>query len=149
MGIRERARRGVWKRRVATRIRVGTDLVEVSDVERSVAEFGDRYLERVYTPREIARCSASGTPNCRSLAARFAAKEAVVKALRPSGGVAYTDLEIVTDSTGAPVMSFTGSVERLVQTLGLISSSLSLSHDGSYATAVYVALTRDHHETSL
>jgi holo-[acyl-carrier protein] synthase len=122
-------------------IRVGIDLVTVSDVEASIAEFGERYLTRVYTQRELARCVGAGSAfEGSKLAARFAAKEATIKALRPSEGVTYTDIEIVNGNDGSPIVLLNGSIAQTARSRGLTSSSVSLTHDGPLASAVFVAL---------
>ena len=122
-------------------MRVGIDLVLVPDVERSLAAHSERYLQRVYTPGEIAASAAEdGAVVPSRLAARFAAKEAVVKALRPPDGVSYQDIEVVRGSDGAPEMALSGSVARWARQCGLESSSVSLTHEGDYASAVYLAM---------
>lgn len=122
-------------------IRVGIDLVHVPDVSASIEEFGDRYLRRVYSPGELAACTApDGRVRADRLAARFAAKEAVIKALRPGYGVDYRTIDVVTGSDGGPSIDLSGC-SRLAATSRIVSASVSLSHDGSYASAVYVALT--------
>ncbi|MCU1401476.1 MAG: acpS 2 [Acidimicrobiales bacterium] len=125
-------------------VRVGIDLVHVPDVTASIAEFGDRYLHRVYSPGEIAACTSDrGDLSAERLAARFAAKEAVVKALRPAYGIDYRSIEIVREADGAPSIDFgtAGAGAHLLADSGVISASVSLTHDGEYASAVYMAIT--------
>lgn len=122
-------------------IRVGIDLVYVPDVSASIEQFGDRYLRRVYSPGELAACTGDdGSVSADRLAARFAAKEAVIKALRPSYGVDYRNIEVVVDGNGGPSIDLHGN-GRMLAGPGIISASVSLTHDGSYASAVYVAVT--------
>jgi holo-[acyl-carrier protein] synthase len=66
-------------------LRVGTDLVNVDEVAASIERFGDRYLSRIFTSQETAACSGPNGPSAERLAARFAAKESVVKVLQPAG----------------------------------------------------------------
>jgi holo-[acyl-carrier protein] synthase len=130
-------------------IAVGTDIASVADVARSVERFGDRYLHRVYTDRELAE---SGRRPDR-LAARFAGKEAVVKLLRPepSTPVVLTEIAVVHDRAGAPVVELTGGARDLAERRGIGRIAISLSHDGDYAmgtaacrtgTAVFLARIR-------
>lgn len=122
-------------------LRTGMDLVTVSDVASSVETFGDRYLQRVYSEREIETCTAAdGSTSAERLAARFAAKEAVVKALRPDVGLDYRSMEVMLDAAGAPTMSFSGAADKWVRSLNVLSSSVSLTHDGGLAGAIFVAM---------
>jgi holo-[acyl-carrier protein] synthase len=120
-------------------LRVGTDLVHVPDVEQSISRFGDRYLQRVYTPDELATCRSGDGWSVPRLAARFAAKEAAIKVLRPTGGVSYRSVELRLDDDGAPTLAFTGAADARARELGLRDLSVSVSHDGAYAIAVLAA----------
>lgn len=124
----------------ATQVRVGNDLCRVADVAGSIDRFGDRYLTRVYTPAELATCTHDGAASAERLAARFAAKECVVKVLRPTGGVSFHDIEICHDTAGAPVVVLHGEMERRAHELGVVDASLSISHDHGLASAVLVAV---------
>jgi holo-[acyl-carrier protein] synthase len=118
-------------------ISVGTDLVLVADVRDSLDFFGDRYLRRVYTPAEIDTCRGhDGLLSASCLAARFAAKEATVKAMRTDAGVSFLDIEVGNDSTGAPTLTLSGSLRRQADQLGAVPASISLAHHGEYAIAV-------------
>lgn len=115
---------------------VAIDIVEIGQVAESMAEFGDRYTRRVFTAREIAY--ASGSPA--RFAARFAAKEAVVKLLRPGPiGVDPRSIEVLNESDGAPRVALTGAAAMLAVERRLSRLSLSLSHDGGYAIAAVSA----------
>jgi phosphopantetheine--protein transferase-like protein len=123
-------------------IRIGADLVQVDQVQAAIATFGDAYTRRVYTEREIQHCRGAGDgPVPERLAARFAAKEAAIKVLRPQVGVALTDIEVTIGSDGAPELAFSGTAATRGEELDLAECSLSLTHDGAYAAAVFVALT--------
>jgi holo-[acyl-carrier protein] synthase len=125
-------------------IRVGADLVSVHDVASSIEQFGDRYLGRVYSSAELRTCSAAdGLPLANRLAARFAAKEATIKALRPSVGLAYSNIEVITAPSGAPAMAVSGAAAEWVDELDLSSSSVSLTHEGDFAAAIFVAIIAD------
>ena len=123
-----------------TRVRVGTDLAHADDVATSIGTFGERYLARVYTGGELAQCSDANGPNAERLAARFAAKESVVKALRPTEGVAFGDIEVHADAWGAPSIRLHGAMAVHANSIGLADSSLSLTHHDGLACAVFVAV---------
>jgi holo-[acyl-carrier protein] synthase len=113
------------------------DFVDVSAVRDSVNEHADRYLERVYTARELGDCAADP----RRLAARFAAKEATIKALRPGRGqaVAWRDVGVCRQDDGSVALELTGTAARLASDRGFEELSVSLSHEGPMAAAVVVA----------
>jgi holo-[acyl-carrier protein] synthase len=111
-------------------IGVGIDVV---DVER----FGDT-LERTPAMRERLFTAAELTRPLASLAARFAAKEALAKALGAPGGMHWTDAEVQTDETGRPSLMLSGSVARRAAELGTARVHVSLSHDAGIASAVVV-----------
>lgn len=117
---------------------VGIDLVEVSTVADSLAAHGQRYLERVYTPREIEDCGGA-TPNPQRLAARFAAKEATYKALGLSEPFRPLDVEVGQTSTGAPTLALHGQLATAWQAQGAAPLALSLTHEAGVACAVVIA----------
>ena len=108
--------------------------VDVVDVDR----FG-RQLERTPGLRERLFVPAERALNLRSLAARFAAKEAVAKALGAPGGLRWTDAEVVSDANGRPRLVLHGGVAEEAAAQGITTWHLSLSHDAGVATAVVVA----------
>lgn len=135
--------RGVGGRRDgAWQVRNGIDLVSVDEVADSVAQWGDRYLKRVFTPAEIQVCLAMDPCSAHQrLAARFAAKEAAMKALAwPGTGLAWTDLEVVRGPFGVPDLQLHGPAARRAGELGVRSCALSLTHDGNRAVAVVTLL---------
>lgn len=119
----------------------GVDLVELDRVRRLVDRFGDRALARVYTPAELAHCRG----RVPELAARFAAKEAVSKALGVGlrimafGGVDWHDVETLPDTNGKPILHLYGRAATRAAELGLSEWSLSLSHGRDVAVAFVVA----------
>ncbi len=113
-------------------LRVGVDLVQVSRIAASVETFGERFVERVFTPAEAAYAT---TPE--RLAARFAAKEAVKKALELDG-VGWRDIEVSRRANGACDVVLHGAARAAAEALGA-TLALSMSHDGDYATATVVA----------
>jgi holo-[acyl-carrier protein] synthase len=123
-----------------TVVRCAVDLVRVTDVEGAVRDFGDRYLERVFSAHEIAACGGGGTARAASLAARFAAKEAAVKLLRePDLAAPWHDVEVVTDLGGWPTLRLRGPARELAVRRGLHDLDVSMSHDGDYAIAMVTA----------
>lgn len=115
---------------------VGIDIVSVARIEKILSRWGDRFLSRVYTGREIESCSGKPNPTL-SLAARFAAKEAFIKALARwhRGGIGYRSIEVITDSDGVPQVRARGLAARVMEGL---SATVSLSHEQDYAVAVVV-----------
>jgi holo-[acyl-carrier protein] synthase len=127
-----------------TAVRVGADVVAVHQVAASVEHFGTRYLERVYTPHEIDSCAGSSTVRAASLAARFAAKEATVKVLRPSGHQPdWRSMEVRRHADGWCTIALTGHAAALADQAGIGELAVSLTHEGDVAAAVVVALCRD------
>lgn len=129
---------GTAVNRLASAIRVGIDLASVPEVRRSVAQFGDRYLRRIFTPHELESCGPPGQPSPERLAARFVAKEATLKVLRVSDGQPpWTTMEVRRHPNGWCEMVLSGEASRLANAEGLSQPfSLSLSHDADMAMAV-------------
>jgi holo-[acyl-carrier protein] synthase len=119
----------------------GVDLIEIARVERVLERYGERFLERVFTPAEVMYCRARPP----ELAARFAAKEAVAKALgvgvrmMARGGIRWQEAEIVGDHRGKPLVRLHGSAAQRAQDLGLTQWAVSLSHTEEHAIAFVVA----------
>lgn len=121
----------------ALRARTGCDLQRIDDVSDAIRDFGDRYLDRVYTPAEQATYHTGGAA---SLAARFAAKEAVLKLIGSGDGIDPRSVEI-TQEHGRPVVHLSGMAATLAERAGLGPIDVSLSHSGDHALAVAVAIT--------
>lgn len=118
------------------RLGVGIDLVSIKRIELMVGRWGRRFLERVFTRAEIEYCESRYAP-AGSLAARFAAKEAFIKAVsgtRP-GGIRYRDVEVVVNGHGVPRLRPRGTAKTA---LGESHTSVSLSHEGDLAVAVVI-----------
>jgi len=120
-------------------IGIGTDLIEIARIEQSVARFGQRFLERVFTPREIAYCQRKKNA-AESLAARFAAKEAGAKALGTgiSHGVGWLEIEVGREPGGRPTLELSGRAAERAREMGVTRVSLSLTHSRDVALAVVV-----------
>jgi holo-[acyl-carrier protein] synthase len=122
-------------------LRVGLDLVEVSTVAESLrGAHRERYLERVYTDREVETCTGpSGQIEPQRLAARFAAKEAALKALPGAGeGVALTQIEVVKDPSGSVGLELSGRAAELFEACGAVEIALSVTHEGGFAAATVI-----------
>ncbi len=121
------------------RVLIGTDLVAVERVLSLVAE-QPGLEERVFTARELAYCTARGKQRADHLAARFAAKEAVMKALGTgaSGGVGWTDIEVVNRMSGRPVIRLRGEAAVIAARSGVQHAEISLSHSAGLAMAYAV-----------
>jgi holo-[acyl-carrier protein] synthase len=124
---------------------LGTDLIEIGRIEESIRQFGQRFLDRIYTPEEIAYCQRKNKHAAESFAARFAAKEAGAKALGTgiSRGVSWKEIEVRRDPGGRPTLHLSGRAHNRARELGIRRLSLSLTHSRDMAMAVVVAEGHD------
>ncbi|MET0334242.1 MAG: holo-ACP synthase [Rhizobacter sp.] len=122
-------------------LRTGLDVVEISRISASVDRFGSRFMQRLFREDEIAY-ALSGEGNMpERLAARFAAKEAAIKAFDlAEAGVAWRDIEVRRLPSGACELALHGKAALRAAELGVSDIALSLSHDGDYAAAIVTAL---------
>jgi holo-[acyl-carrier protein] synthase len=121
----------------------GVDITEIGRIKATVERFGDRFLERIFTPAEVKYCL--GKPNAAErLAARFAAKEAGMKALGTgqSRGVTWRSIEVVRYPGQRPTLRFTGKAAEFAAQMGCKRAHLSLSHTADLAIA-HVILESD------
>ena len=120
-------------------IGTGVDICEVSRIAESIARFGDRFLQRVFTEGEIRYCKSKRNSTER-FAARFAAKEAAMKALGTgaSRGVTWTSIEVAHAPGGRPVLRLSGTTAAIAEKLGVKRISLSVTHTESTAMAVVI-----------
>jgi holo-[acyl-carrier protein] synthase len=117
-------------------LRTGVDLVEIKRIQGTVERYGERFLRRIYTARELAEVGN----NYSSLAARFAAKEAVSKALGSGiGAITWHEIEIQRGRANQPILHLYGAAQELARELGLKDWSVSLSHSALLAIAFVVA----------
>ena len=115
---------------------VGVDIVEIERIAKALARFGDRFLARIYTRAEVDHCRG----RVAELAARFAAKEAISKALGTGiRGLTWQEMEILPDPLGQPQVYLHGSALERARALGLTDFAVSLSHSQEYAIAFVVA----------
>lgn len=119
------------------KLATGVDLIEIARIEEVIARHGKHYLERIYTPAELAQCGK----RVESLAGRFAVKEAVAKALGCGiGDVSWLEIEVLGDDQNAPVLTLHGAAIKRAEMLGLSTWSVSISHSQSHSVALVVAL---------
>jgi holo-[acyl-carrier protein] synthase len=120
----------------------GIDIIETARIKRSVEEHGERFLDRVYTPGEREYCQRSKKRYFEHLAGRFAAKEAVLKVLGTGwrGGIAWTDIEIISRQSGQPHVVLSGECLRIANDLGIAHWHVSISHIETHATASAIGL---------
>lgn len=110
--------------------------MEVPRIAAAIARFGDRFVRRIFTDAEIRYCRSKANADER-FAARFAAKEAALKALGTGwrGGIAWRDVEVRREPGGRPTVGFTGKAAEFAARLGSTRTSLSLSHTEQHAIA--------------
>jgi holo-[acyl-carrier protein] synthase len=119
----------------------GVDIIEVGRVKKVIDRWGERFLKRVFTPWEIAYCQEKKLPHF-SFAARFAAKEATLKAIGRglSGGVRWTSIEVVADRSGSPSIRLGQKIQRWI---GEKEIKISMSHTKEHAIAVALLVDRE------
>lgn len=121
-------------------LRTGIDLVSVDTVRESISEHGEHYLRRVYSEREVRDCTTSAGLDPERLAARFAAKEATLKVLRPGDvGVPWFAIEVQRQPDGSVGLELAGAAAELAAEAGITELALSITHEGGFASAVVVA----------
>jgi holo-[acyl-carrier protein] synthase len=120
--------------KTTARTAIGVDIIEIDRIKRAVSRWQDSFLNRIYTQAEL-----DNHKNISSLAARFAAKEAVMKALGTgTRGVGWTDIEIITNSHGRPRVRLYGRALKKSVEIGLSRFDVSLSHSKNYAVAFVI-----------
>ena len=118
-------------------LKTGVDLVEIERLEQTIQRYGERFLQRVFTEKELAEVGS----NTASLAARFAAKEAVSKALGTGlGTVSPLHIEVLRNEANAPVLFLQSEAQQRANLLDLQTWSISLSHTNMHAIALVVAV---------
>jgi len=112
---------------------IGIDIIEVSRIKSAIDRWGDVFLRRIYTPWEITYCHKKKFPE-QSFAARFAAKEAVLKAVGTgyNGGIKWTSVEVVNDELGHPTVRLGERVQKII---GNKEIRISMSHTVNFAVA--------------
>jgi len=117
-------------------VSIGIDIIEVARI-REVLQRTPRFRERVFTTAEQAYCDSRGAVAEQHYAARYAAKEAALKALQTGwrGGISWQDVEISSLDSGAPVLTFHGEARSLFEASGATAVHLSISHTSEHAIA--------------
>ena len=120
-------------------VSIGIDIIEVARI-REVLIRTPRFAERVYTAAERAYCDSRGAVSAQHYAARFAAKEAALKALQTGwrGGISWQDVEVSSRESGAPYLIFRGQVLEVFNQFGATGTHLSISHTSEHAIAQVV-----------
>lgn len=119
---------------------IGVDIIEIARIEQAITHWGDRFLHRIYTDAELKHYR----DRPESLAARFAGKEAVVKALGASDcGISWGDIEILAEPGGRPLVNLYRRAKEQSKSLGLKGMAISLSHSRNYAIAFVVGEKAD------
>lgn len=121
----------------------GIDLVDCPRIEAMIERHGKRFIERVFTASEQAYAEANKN-GIEKLAGRFAAKEAILKLMGTGwrGKIAWTDVEVINNSSGQPEVTLSGEVEKIAGKLGIKHISVSITHTANFAIASAVALTQ-------
>ena len=122
----------------------GVDIIEVARVRNAVNKWGDRFIKKIFTDKEI-EYSKKKRFMFQHLAARFATKEAVVKALGDGwqGQVTWKDLEILNEENGKPRVNLLGRAEQVKQEKGISDIIVSMSHTENYAVASAILVKND------
>jgi holo-[acyl-carrier protein] synthase len=117
-------------------VSIGIDIVEVYRISETIQRT-PRFVERVFTDKERVYCEAKGAASAQSFAARFAAKEAFLKALKTGwrGKITWQDMEILNDAQGVPELEIKGEARNLLENLGANKIHLSMSHTTDHAVA--------------
>lgn len=115
---------------------IGVDIIEIERIEKSIRESGDHFLHKIFTPQEVVYCN-SKPKSFQHFAARFAAKEALSKALSTGwrGEFRWKDVEVANETSGQPRIELHGSLQ---ETLAQCTVLLSLSHSASHVVAMVV-----------
>jgi holo-[acyl-carrier protein] synthase len=114
---------------------VGIDIIEIERIESAIKQWDKRFLNRIYTEAELKLCRDRGA----SLAARFAAKEAVMKVLGTgTRGIGWKEIEILSDGLGKPLVQLRDRAKKKAEELNLKEFSVSLSHNKQHAVATAI-----------
>jgi holo-[acyl-carrier protein] synthase len=118
---------------------IGTDIVEVSRIEKIIEKWGSRFIERVYTPGEIEYCSKKAFP-AMHFAARFAVKESILKSLGIGlgKGLRLRDIEVLNNQEGSPFLQSNDAVKEVFRRRGISGVHISITHTKKYAQAVVI-----------
>lgn len=116
---------------------IGIDLIKIDRLREAAERWGSRFLDRVYTEGELSYCYERKNPYL-SLAVRFAAKEALIKAAGPGAPVSMRDIEVVNYGSGKPAIRVWGRLKGFFAEMGIREAHLSLSHEREFGVACVV-----------
>jgi holo-[acyl-carrier protein] synthase len=116
---------------------VGIDLVQIKRIKNAVEKWGDNFLNKVFTADEVAYCYQKKNPYL-SLSVRFAAKEALIKAISSRVNAPLTDIEVVSSENGKPYIKVSGKLKKFFEDMSLKDALLSISHEKEYGIACVV-----------
>ena len=116
---------------------IGVDIVRIERMEEVILKWGNRFLEKVFTKNEIEYCYKKYSPYL-SLAVRFAAKEAFIKAMGSGSSLSFTDIEVINTESGKPSINLNKKLEDLFNNHRIMNAHLSLSHERDYGVACVV-----------
>ncbi|MFZ6848661.1 holo-ACP synthase [Undibacterium sp. RuRC25W] len=136
--VRHRYLKATYQEKIT---RLGTDLVWIPEIEQSVVQFGDRYLQRMFSLQELQDCRQGQQLNYQKLAARVAAKEATMKilGLNKDTALPWNSIEVTRNANGLPGLRLHREAQALARTARLGECILSLSHEHEYAIATVIA----------
>ena len=121
---------------------VGTDIIEVSRIQKLIKEKGDKFLNRIYTKNEIDYCESKGLNKYQHYAGRFAAKEAVFKVLNgetvSESSLTFKNIEILNTNDGAPYVNILDDI--MIDCFDMYNVDISISHIKKYATAIAISV---------
>lgn len=116
---------------------IGIDIVKIQRIRNAVEKWGHRFLERIFTEKEISYCFSKRIPYP-SLAVRFAAKEALIKALNSETPVSFKDVEVININSGKPLLKINGRLDDYFKKNFISKAHLSLSHENEFGIACVV-----------
>ena len=125
-------------------IGIGTDIVAIERIEKSIARFGSAFLQKILTPAELAQMPVNAKRQAEWAAARFACKEACVKALGTgfSEGIAPAHIQILRDEGKAPVLTLLAKAKEKADSLGVTRCFVSYSHEKNHTAVAFVVLSQ-------
>lgn len=116
---------------------IGIDIVKIQRISNAVEKWGHRFLERIFTEKEISYCFSKRIPYP-SLAVRFAAKEALIKALNSETPVSFKDVEVININSGKPLLKINGRLDDYFKKHFISKAHLSLSHENEFGIACVI-----------
>ena len=121
-------------------MKCGTYIIEISRIKESIEKYGETFINRIYSPREIEYCEKKGQVKYQHYAARFASKEAVAKMLGTgfNGNFEWKDIEVINDELGKPQIKLSGGAKKIFEEEKLEKIDISLSHCKEYAVAMVI-----------